>query len=233
VFDNKLRKALDEGRVPIQAFVMSGSTMVTRAMAEAGFDSLLLDMQHGPTDRMHLFDQVAIAGVDSCPMVRVPSSEIGHIESAVEARVHGVIVPTVGTAEEAARTVELCKLSRFGDCMSVIQIESVKGYENMEEIYSVPGLDAVLPGPSDLSVSFGGPPGLDYETPISVERNRRIIDVAHEHGLKVGLVAPDRKSMDILLSWGVDWIVLLGDMAWIAQGGRAQTADVQAAVAAR
>lgn len=233
MFENKIRVALDEGRVPIQAFVMSGSTMVTRAMAEIGFDSLLLDMQHGPVDRMHLFDLVAVAGVDSCPMVRVPSSEISHIESAVEARVHGVIVPTVGTAEEAARTVELCQHSRFGDCLSIIQIESVAGYENLEEIYSVPGLDAVLPGPSDLSVSFGGPPGLDYEGAVSVERLRRIIDEAHAHGLKVTLPAVDRKSMDILLSWGIDWITLIGDMAWMAQGGRAQIADVQAAVASR
>jgi 4-hydroxy-2-oxoheptanedioate aldolase len=160
-------------------------------------------------------------------MVRVPSSEIGILERAVETRVQGVICPAVDTPEEAARVVAACRGALGRDVMSIIQIESVEGFENMDEIFATPHLDGVLPGPSDLSVSFGGPPGLDYTGEVSVGRLRRIVDTAHAHGLKVTMPVVDRASIETAVSWGIDWVTLIGDAFWIANGGRAALADAR------
>lgn len=121
----------------------SGSAHVARFAPQLGFDSLLLDMEHGPLTTGSLSTDVPAAG--ACPFVRVPSAR-------------GIDCPEVGSADEAALVVEACR-HRLRDVLAIVQIESVRGFEHLEETVSVPGLDGVFPGPSDPSVSFGGPPG--------------------------------------------------------------------------
>ena len=218
---NKVRAALDAGRVPVQVFCITGSTFVADTLVRAGYDSILFDMQHGPFTVQTLFDLVMVAKPTACPMVRVPSAERGGLERAVEAGVHGVICPSVESRAEAESVVEACRASTLADVMAIVQIESVAGFENVEEILTTPGLDAVLPGPSDLSVAFGGPPGLDYVNEPSVGRLRHILAVAKRTGIRSFLPALDPRSAQTLLNWGCDWIAYGGDLWWLQE--RAQS----------
>lgn len=231
--ENKVRAAMQRGEFPIQVFHMSGSTYLANAVAGLGFDSMLVDLQHGPTTMGDLFDLVMVIGPELCPMVRVPSSEIGVLEKAVEAGVHGVICPSVDTPQEAERLVAACRTSRSVDVMAIAQIESVPGFDALEAIVSTPGLDALLPGPSDLSVAYGGPPGLDYTGEASIRRLRHIIDVAHDHGLKVTLPATDRVSFETILGWGIDWVTFAGDTVWVPRAGSAVLAEARDVLATR
>jgi 4-hydroxy-2-oxoheptanedioate aldolase len=221
---------------------MSGSTFVVHNVAQLGADSVWIDLQHGPATIAQLCDLVMAVGHDNCPFVRVPSVGDGILEKAVvDAGVHGVICPMVDTPEQAAFLVEKCEDGariRKGrtvrqalasdECLAVVQIETRQGLENLEAICATPGLFGILPGPTDLSVAFGGPVGPGYFDDAQVVRLRHIIDVAHDHGLYVALPAMGRDQLNAVLDFGTDWTILPGfDMTWLLEGGRAALALVQ------
>jgi 4-hydroxy-2-oxoheptanedioate aldolase len=242
MIENKLKAMLERGERPTQACVMSGSTFITHNVAQIGADSVWIDLQHGPATIASLCDLVMAAGHENCPFVRVPSVDGGILEKAVvDAGVHGVICPMVDTPEQAAMLVEKCndgaKIRKrrsvksplaSEECLAVVQIESLKGFENLEAICATPGLFGILPGPTDLSVAFGGPVGPGYFDDAQVARLRRIIDVAHKHGLYVALPAMGRDQLNAVLDFGADWTILPGfDITWLLEGGRAALALVR------
>jgi 4-hydroxy-2-oxoheptanedioate aldolase len=224
---NPLRAAVAVGRTPVQTMLGSGSAQVARAVAQIGFDSLLLDMEHGPLTTESLYAVAPVAG--ACPLVRVASPELGAMRKAVDAGVHGIVCPGVETPEQVAAVVEACS-SRFRDVLAVVQIETVRGYDHVEEILGVPGLDAVFPGPSDLSVAFGGPPGVDYAWEEHAERLRRIADVARETGLLVGFPVNDGAQAMTVLGWGASWVCIGYELMWMMAGGRAALAEARDAL---
>ncbi len=239
---NKLKAMLERGERPTQACVMSGSTFVAHNVALLGADSVWIDLQHGPATIASLCDLVMAVGHDNCPFVRVPAIDGGILEKAVvDAGVAGVICPMVDTPEQAAELVEKCNDGarvRAGrslvsplvadECLAVVQIESRLGYENLEEICAIPGLFGVLPGPTDLSVAFGGTVGPNYFEREQEARLCRIVDVAHENGLYVSMPAMGREQINAVLDFGTDYTILPGfDMTWLMQGGREALALVQ------
>lgn len=242
---NKFRAIIEDGGRPTQACIMSGSTYVARFIADLPeVDSVWVDLEHGPATVDRLFDLVAAVGHDNCPMVRVPSYDRGIIQKAVmDAGVHGVIVPGINTPEEAAGLAEICahyaeiRRGRHSgvpdECLAIIQIETVQGYENLEAILGVPGLFAVMPGPTDLSVAFGGP-ARPYATEQNIAQLRHIVEVAHANGLYAGLVHSDREQMDLVLDIGTDYTIAPGiDMTWLVEGCRRGLALVDEVISER
>ena len=242
MIENKLKAMLERGERPTQACVMSGSTFIAHNVAQIGADSVWIDLQHGPATIASLCDLVMAVGHENCPFVRVPSADGGILEKAVvDAGVHGVICPMVDTPAQAALLVEKCNDGariRKGrsvrsplaseECLAVVQIESLKGFENLEAICATPGLFGILPGPTDLSVAFGGPVGPGYFDDAQAARLRRIIDVAHKHGRYVALPAMGRDQLNAVLDFGADWTILPGfDVTWLLDGGRAALALVR------
>jgi 4-hydroxy-2-oxoheptanedioate aldolase len=243
--ENKLKAMLERGERPTQAAVMSGDLIVAHAVARMGADSVWIDLQHGPATIDRLCELVIAVGHENCPFVRVPSMEGGVLEKAVvDAGVAGVICPFVNTAEEAAELVETCNegaairarsMVGYGgasdECLAVAQIESRAGFENLEAICATPGLFALLPGPTDLSVAFGGPALGDYTDEVQAERLRHIVEVAHAHGVYVALPARDREQFDLTLDFGTDYTIIPGfDMTWMRQGFQASLAMVNEAL---
>lgn len=234
MMDNKLKTMVTRGQHPTVVFVSSGSTWTAHSVSQMDFDSVLIDLQLGPAGIDRLFDLVMAVGHQNCPLVRVPSIERGLIEKAVEVGVHGVVCPSIDTAEEAAVLVEACRHSRVTECLPIAQIESVSGYENLEEICATPGLFALLPGPKDLSIAFGGPPRIDFTDENAVARLQRIIDVAHKYGLYVTVPALDRTQLQMVLDWGSDYVTVPGfDLSWITAGAQNSLAVVRDVLAER
>jgi 4-hydroxy-2-oxoheptanedioate aldolase len=248
VIENKIKAMLERGERPTQVVVMSGSTLVAQYVAQSGADSVWIDLQHGPATIGSLGDLVMAVGHDNCPFVRVPSLDRRLIEKAVfDAGVHGVICPSVDTADEAAELAEACRIAAdmrarrpvvtsrgSTECVAVAQIESVAGFENLEAICATPGLFGLLPGPMDLSIAFGGPAQIDYTDEAALERLRWIIEVGHGHGLYVALPAKDRAQLDAVLELGTDYTIAPGyDLTWLIQGCRASVAMVGQALAER
>ena len=148
--------------------------------ADAGFDWLFLDMEHGQLDLKDVQRMCQAVG-HRCPcLVRIPANEEAWIKRALDIGVSGLIVPQVKTAEETARAVApskyppegqrsvgITRAHRYGtqfqeyvntanqETAIVIQVEHIDSVRNVDRIIEVPGCDAIFIGPYDLSASLG------------------------------------------------------------------------------
>ena len=109
-FENKLKTKLRAGKKTAGAWVQIASPFTAEILSSAGFDWLMLDMEHGPGDILTLVSQVhAMKGTDSVPLVRTPWNDFVAIKKILDAGAQGVLVPYVNTQEEAERAVKACK----------------------------------------------------------------------------------------------------------------------------
>ncbi len=149
---------------------------------QAGFDWLFLDMEHGSIEVSSLVRMIQAVRGPCASVVRVPENSEMWIKKALDAGADGVIIPRVNSPEEAASAVFWAKFppqggrsvgfsranaygTRFQENVDtanettavVIQVEHAEGARRIDEILSVPGVDAIFIGPYDLSASFGKP----------------------------------------------------------------------------
>ena len=163
---------------------------VSAILADSGFDFLLFDTQHSPYEMKELAAGIqATNGKKAAPIARVSSNQADLICFSLDEGALCIIVPMVNTKEEAEAMVEACKYYPAGkrsnggmrgewgetkdyrDYMDTVNdgvliipmIETVEAIENIEEILSVPGIDVLLVGPSDLSINLDV--ALDYPNP--------------------------------------------------------------------
>lgn len=157
-------------------------TFSAEICAGAGFDWLLIDAEHGPNDLRSILAQLqAIAPYSSQPVVRPPQGDHVLIKQLLETGVQTLLIPMVDTAEQAEGLVKamryppagirgvgsaLARASRWGriddyaaqadDQMCLlVQVETKCGYENLEAILAVEGVDGVFFGSADLAASYG------------------------------------------------------------------------------
>ncbi len=237
-FAEKLRN----GESLIGTMVSLPSAEVTEILAETGFDWLFIDAEHGPFDPHDAQGMLQAAGNCSC-IIRVPEGDEIWIKKALDIGAAGIIVPQVNSAEQAERIVQMCKYSpqgcrgvglarahRYGidfegyiknanrETAVIIQAEHKDAATNIESIVKVPGIDAVLIGPYDLSASLGK---IGQITDPEVEG---IIDhittACHAEGVRLGIfgVTPDavlpyyRKGFT-LITVGVDSLFIVKSAA--------------------
>jgi 4-hydroxy-2-oxoheptanedioate aldolase len=182
---NAVKDLLKAGKTVIGT---SGSaTGETAVLADAGFDFILFDTQHSPVEVKQLIPAItAMKGKKAAPIVRVSDNRADLICFALDAGARGIIVPMVNTRAEAEAVVRACKYYPEGnrsnagvrgewgeqptyrdyldtvnkDLMIIPMLETNQAITNLDEILSVPGIDVLLIGPSDLSIELGVP--LDY-----------------------------------------------------------------------
>ncbi len=148
-------------------------------MGSASFDWCCVDMQHGLVGHDGLVPMLqALTAVQMSTFVRVPWNDPAQVMRVLDAGAHGVIVPMVNTAEEAAQAVSACRYAPEGirswgpvraslrngaatprelnrSIACVIMVETVIAINNLESILEVPGIDGVFVGPNDLALSAG------------------------------------------------------------------------------
>ena len=149
-------------------------------LADAGFDWLFIDGEHGPLSTSDILGILQAVGHRVACIVRVPICDEAEIKKALDLGAQGVIVPQVNTAEQAADVVRFARYAPAGsrgvglarahgygfrfaeyvatandDVVVIVQAEHKTAVENIESIVRVPGVDCVLLGPYDLSASYG------------------------------------------------------------------------------
>lgn len=177
-----LEKAADTGRPPIGTFITSIDPAVSVVIANAGFDFVILDCEHGPMDRVSALGHVRAASLHGAiTVIRTLENSSQMIQSYFDIGAAAVIVPKVGdraTAERVARAAKYrpggrgmcpgCDAARYtqegwsdhvlraNQMTTVIPlIETREGIENLSEIAAVDGIDVVMFGPGDLSQDMG------------------------------------------------------------------------------
>src|SRR6478609_5423546 len=204
---------LREGRRVFASAVVAMSPLWPSIAKQAGIDFVFVDTEHVPLDRQTLSwicQTYQALGVP--PVVRIPCNDPFEACKVLDAGAGGVIGPYLETADQVRGLVGAVKLrplkgrrladalrdrstlepellnyldQRNGEKILIANIESVPAIENLHDICSVPGLDAVLIGPHDLSCSLGIPE--QYDHPRFDEAVRTIFRIAREHGVGAGI----------------------------------------------
>jgi 2-dehydro-3-deoxyglucarate aldolase len=205
----QLKQKIAQGQKVFGTWVGITDPAVTRMFTQLGFDFLLIDLEHSMVNRETLQAMLLMfSDTPTCPIVRVPWHEPNWSKWALDAGAEGILFPNVTTAEQARRLAAQCKyppegergffplkasnflidLPEYMDGINEriqvwMQIEHVEGIRNMDEILKVPGLDAVLIGPADLSFSLGV--GNQYDHPSFEAALEEIFDKARQAGMPV------------------------------------------------
>ena len=223
-------EALHSGRRIYSSAIVAMSPLWPALAKQAGIDFVFVDTEHVPLDRQTLSwicQTYSALGVP--PVVRIPCNDPFEACKVLDAGAGGVIGPYVETAEQVRELVGAVKLRplkgrrlqealtnpktmepeladylerRNGDKILIVNIESVPAMENLHEICSVPGLDAVLIGPHDLSCNLGIPE--QYDHPKFDEAVRKIFEIARSHNVGAGIHF---------------WLGIEKEVAWSKAGG--------------
>jgi 2-keto-3-deoxy-L-rhamnonate aldolase RhmA len=181
-------------------------------LADAGFDFILFDTQHSPVEIKELQHQLqAMKGRRAIPIIRVGANVQDQICYALDIGAKGIIVPMVNSKEEAINVVRCCKypfdgirssagmrgewgkFENYREYMTAVNnelliipmIETVEALDNIDEILSVPGIDVLLVGPSDLSINLDI--ALDYLNPKYREALDKIAEACENAGVVPGM----------------------------------------------
>ena len=251
---NALKTIWQSGGTAVNGWLAIPNGYTAELMALGGWDSLTVDLQHGLQDYMsmlHCFQAMQAHPV--MPMVRVPSNEPGIIGKALDAGAYGVICPMVNTAEQAEAFVAAASYPPAGqrsngptraalygpstgyqktanaETLRIPMIETRQAVENLDAILSVPGVDAVYIGPSDLGFSLGLPPVLDREEPQILEIYDRVIRAARERGIAAGVHCLTPAYARRMIAMGFRLVTAAADNLLIRSGAQAAVAATRAA----
>jgi 4-hydroxy-2-oxoheptanedioate aldolase len=179
---NSFKQALRAGRPQIGLWAGLADPYVAELLATSGFDWLLFDGEHAPNDLRSLLAQLqAVAPYPVHPIVRAVVGDTALIKQLLDIGAQTLLIPMVESAEQARALVAatrypprgvrgvgsgLARAARWGQvdgyltraeeeiCL-LLQVESVRGLDNLEAIAAVDGVDGVFFGPSDLAASMG------------------------------------------------------------------------------
>lgn len=242
-----LREKLHAGeRVYGIALEGYGQPRYPKYFSDVGMDYVWLDSEHAPNNRETIAWALQLyAALGVAPLLRIPEISASRAAMGMDAGAHGIIAPYVETVEQVKALVGAVKyrplkgaaltraietgefpndetrayLENYNqDANLVIMIESPAGVQNLPALLAVPGVDAVLIGPHDLSVSHGI--AEQYDHPLFVATVEQIIEVCRAHQVGVGMHFISG-SVDWSLEWsrkGFNFISYRGDTLFVARG---------------
>jgi 2-keto-3-deoxy-L-rhamnonate aldolase RhmA len=256
LIDNTLKRALKAGRPTAGAWVSLCSPIAAEIMADAGFDWLLIDMEHGHGDYQTLLVQLqAMQASRSTPLVRVEWNDPAVIKRVLDLGAHGVVIPLVGDRNECEAAVRACKYPPHGnrgvagshraggfgrfsaeywkranaETLVVIQIETAEAVKQIDAMLEVPGVDVAFIGPADLSAALGHLG--DSGHPDVVDAIARVEAAAKRARVALGTISRSWDEAKALYARGYQMVTLCADAGLVLQGAAAQVANFRKDIA--
>jgi 4-hydroxy-2-oxoheptanedioate aldolase len=253
--ENRLRNIWKSGGTAVNGWLAIANSFSAETMAHQGWDSLCIDMQHGVVDYQAMVTMLqAISTTDTVPVVRVPWLEPGVLMKALDAGAYGVICPMVNTREDAQKLVAWTHYAprgvrSFGPVRATLyggadypqhandtivtfaMIETAQALDNLDDILSVEGLDAIYIGPTDLSLSLGCNPTLDDVDPKAAQAIDHILARAKAHGVVAGIHNAGTDAALKRVAKGFQFVTVSSDARLIAAGAQQVLSKMQASQA--
>src|SRR5690349_20299020 len=248
---NGVRELWAAGRPVINSWLGIPSSFSAEVMANAGWDSLVVDMQHGMIDYQMMVHMLqGISTTNTTPLVRVPWNDPAYIQKALDAGAYGIICPMINNRSEAEKFVSSMRYAPLGSrssgpiraalyggldyhakandiVVALGMIETVEAMENLDDIMSVKGLDAIYVGPSDLSISHGYPPGGDKPDQWMMDALKKILDACKRHGVQPGMHCGAPAYARKMIEMGFTFVTVGGDNRFMTLGGQAAVAEMK------
>ncbi len=257
---NALKTAWAAGRPTLNGWLQIASPLAAEIMAEQGYDSLTVDLQHGVVDYADAVTMLqAIRARGAVPMARVPWLDPGAIMKMLDAGAYGIICPMISTRAEAERLVSYMRYPPHGtrsfgparaalvsgggyfeaantELVCFAMIETAEAVANIDEIVATPGLDGIYIGPVDLTLGVTGgrlAPGFDRQEPEMVEVITRIVGAAKTAGIRAGIHCGTPEYAARAAGWGFDFATVGSDIRFLTAGAEASVAACRLALGER
>jgi 4-hydroxy-2-oxoheptanedioate aldolase len=243
--ENRLKTIWDGGGVAVNCWLSSPSPLHAEMIGAQGFDSVIIDCQHGAAGAAELGTiLMAFSASDTVPLVRVPWNDPASVMRALDLGAAGVLAPMINTRADAEALVRSCRYPPQGErsfgpvraqlqahtdvgtyfsgananLLAIAQIETAQAMDNLDDILSTPGLDMAYVGPADLSISHGGPASVDLVSADAVRWHQRIVEAGRRHGVRVGLHGVSAEHVQVCADFGADLITVASDVAEMTAG---------------
>ncbi len=239
---NEVKRKLKNKEKVSAAWLQLASPFTAEIMANAGFDVLMIDVEHSPVDYQTIQGMCqAMKGTNCLPFARAPWNDMVALKRMHDCGIMGVSVPYVNTREEAENAVKYCKYPNEGlrgiagspraagygmnrggylqranaENLVMVAIETPIGVSNLDDILQTPDLDGIFIGPMDLSSSmgyFGNPAAPEVQEVI-----RGIEEKVFKTDKFLATVAPSFEKAKELYDRGYSLIVMMSDAVDLAK----------------
>ena len=239
-----LRHRVRAGHRLLGTFSVIPSTDVVELIALAGFDFVILDMEHGPYTLELVHRCLLAAAARRLPaVVRVPENNASAIGAVLDAGADGVLVPQIGSVEAAAAAVSAARFAPHGtrgsnpwvraagfagtprwlaqaneDTLVMVMIEGMQAIRQIDDITAVDGLDAVFMGPVDTSHALGVPGRPDH--PLVLRTLADVAVRAAKSGTATAVFAPSAERAHTWWKAGIDMVACSVDSRMVLDGLR-------------
>jgi len=239
----RIRQTLKSGLPTVGSWMQIPSPSLAELMGAAGYDWVAIDREHGSIGLSVMADVCRALELNgTVPLARVAENSCTEIKQVIEAGCRGIIVPMIESRADlenavawakyppkGRRGVGFSRANLFGQRFSnhfpvfndesivVAQIESIGAINALEDILSVPDLDAVIVGPYDLSASMGITG--QFGDPRFTEALNRVRDLARKHAVPMGIhvVQPDPALLRAKIAEGYQFIAYGIDAVFVSK----------------
>ena len=233
--ENRVRSLWAEGKTALTGWLHISSTWSAEVMANQGWDSLVVDMQHGMMGMETAIQMLqAISTTNTVPMARGNWNTPGDIMKLLDAGAFGIVCPMIETREECEAFVGACLYPPDGyrslgptrarvyagadyadrandTIITIAMIETQKGYDNREAIMSVEGLDVVFIGIGDLRLCMTGQAGFDASDATLDDALNELLATAQKHDVVAGLFAAGPEHGIEMIRRGYRFVAVMTD----------------------
>ncbi|KAJ5732092.1 hypothetical protein N7493_003573 [Penicillium malachiteum] len=234
----RLLNKLKSNEFPVLTFMAIPSVRMAQIVSLTGLDGIIVDAEHGHIgdDAMHN-SVAAISSLGVSPVIRIRGPAHDIIKRALDTGAHGIMVPQINSAEEARQVVASSKFPPQGvrgqgsafpaighglttpeymksaneTIITMLQIETKAGVDNVEEIAAIPGVDLLFIGPNDLAQSLLGYTPARGDEPEFVAAIDKIIAAAKKHAKWCGRMTNDGAASKEGKAKSYDMVAMTGD----------------------
>jgi 2-dehydro-3-deoxyglucarate aldolase/4-hydroxy-2-oxoheptanedioate aldolase len=249
-----LPERIRSGEPTVGTFLNLGSSVTAEICAAAGYDWLLIDLEHGSGTSADLLTQLqAISGTGATPLVRVELNARTAASRALDAGAGGVMFPRIESAADAREAIGYMRFppggsrgvaaqnraGRFGtvplgdlgtledELVGIVQVETLGSLAEIEAIAAVDGVDVLFVGPGDLSYTLGVPGRTDE--PSYRDALGSVVAAARGNGCAAGVLVRDVAEASRHLELGFTFIGIGSDSSLVMSGARAAVSGFRAA----
>jgi len=249
--ENNVRSIWKRGGAVINGWLGIPSSIAAENMAQAGWDGLTVDLQHGHVDYQVAVTMLqAISTTGTTPLARVPWMEPGIIMKLLDAGAYGIVCPMINTRAECEAFVGACRYAPRGyrsfgpvratwyggadyfkhandTVITMAMIETKQAMDNLDEILSVPELDSLYIGPNDLAISLGYAPSGVPTDPVVIDAIKTIAAGAKRHGVYAGIHCGSTVMAKQMIGLGFQFVTLLADNAFLVSAAKGAVAEMR------
>jgi 4-hydroxy-2-oxoheptanedioate aldolase len=237
-----LKQKIQSGQVVHGSWVNLGSTVSAEIIGNAGFDWVLIDLEHGAGNDAVMYQQLQVLeSTDATPLVRIDELSRPRSQRILDAGAGGIMFPRIDNAVEAKLAAsmlyyppngirgmaKMIRASGFGkhvneyasmekNIIGIIQIETINAVEQIDGIAAINGVDVLFVGPSDLTMALGIFNQFDH--PVYQNAIADVAKVANKHKKAAGVLLQNINEYKMYYDLGYRVLACGGDAAFVAKG---------------